>query len=258
MKRILTLLAMLTFIAFGYNFNGTWINKTDSNYNDPVKLIIKNGRITPLLNRNGDYVRLKTKAATRVGNGYFEVWGFKNKSIALNITPINRTKIRVVAKKIIPARKHITTKSFLFTRKGVATNLNQFVGRYRIRNNNLFSAISRLHIYKNGGKLYVKAWRNTPRGERALGIAPARLVGNRLYMEWERGEIYVKANIRGLRKNRANRFQRIRLNIEARNLRTNIYNKTAVILKRDRNYSCTIQEDPLNTVEQIFNTIYGY
>jgi len=255
MKRILTLLALLSYLAFGYNFNGTWINKTGAHYNDPVKLIIKNGNISPLLNRNGDYVRLKTKHATRAGNSYFEVWGFKNKSLALFISPVNSSKIRVIAKKINPLTKRIITKSFLFARKGVATHLNQFIGNYRSRNNNLFTAISRLHIYKQRGKLYVKAWRNTARGERPLGITQARLVGNRLYMEWERGPILVKANIRGLTKGNGNRFRKIRLSIEARNLRTNIYNKQTIILKRDRGARVI---DPIDEVERIFNTIYGY
>ncbi len=255
MKRIFTLLALLSYLAFGYNFNGVWINKTGANYNDPVKIIIKNGKVTPLLNRNGDYVRLKTKYATHAGNGYFEVWGFKNKSIALFIAPVNSSKIRVIAKKINPAKKRIITKSFLFARKGRAINLNQFVGDYRSRHNNLFTAISRIHIYKSGGKLYVKAWRNTARGERPLGIAPARLVGNRLYMEWEKRAILVKANILGLRKNGSHRFQKIQLTLEARNLRTNIYNKQTLVLTRD---NCQAISAPVEQIEEIFNTIYGY
>jgi len=255
MKRIFTLLTLLSALTFGYNFNGTWINKSGANYNDPVKILIRNGKVTPLLNRNGDYVRLKTKSATRAGNGYFEVWGFKNKSLALYIAPINSSKIRVIAKKINPTTKRIITKSFLFARKGLAINLNQFIGNYRIRNNNLFTAISRVKIYKSGRRLYVKAWRNTEYGEQPLGIAPARLVGNRLYMEWERGPILVKANIQGLKKGAANRFRKIRLSLEARNLRSNLVNRQTIILRRN---NCQADVAPVEQIEKIFNTIYGY
>ncbi len=255
MKRILTLLTLLSYLAFGYNFNGTWINKTGARYNDPIKLIIKNGNISPILNRNGNYVRLKTKHATRAGNGYYEVWGFKNKSLALFISPVNSSKVRVIAKKINPITKKIITKSFLFARKGQVAHLNQFIGNYRSRNNNLFTAISRLHIYKQGGKLYVKAWRNTARGERPLGTTQAWLEGNRLRMDWEKRAILVRASIVGLRKNSLGRFNKIKLSLEARNLRTNLFNRQTIILTRQ---NCQADIDPIDQVQEIFNTITGY
>ncbi len=255
MKRILILLGMLSFLAFGYNFNGNWINKGEPNYNDPVKLVIKNGQISPMLTRPSGLVKLKTKTATRVSNGYFEVWGFGNKSIALLIKPINSNKIRVIAKKINLNKRKVYTKSFIFARKRARSNGRPFIGRYHSRSNNLFTAISKVQIYKENGRLYVKAWRNTPRGERALGIARAVLKGNRLYMRWERRDIFVKANIQGLNRNGQNRFKRIRLNIIARNLRTDISNSQTIILRRN-NYQARIE--PIDQIEQIFNTIYGY
>ncbi len=256
MRRIILLLALLSYFAFGYNFNGTWINKTGANYNDPVKLIIKNGTISPLIKRNEKLIRLKRKQATRAGNGYFEVWGFKNKSIALFISPINRNKIRVIAKKINPTKKRIITKSFLFAKKGSnRVNLNQFIGDYSSQNSNLFTAISRLHIYKSGGKLYVKAWRNTARGERPLGITQAWLEGNRLRMDWEKRAILVRASIVGLRKNSLGRFNKIKLSLEARNLRTNLFNRQTIILTRQ---NCQADIDPIEQVQEIFNTITGY
>ena len=255
MKRILTLLALLSYLAFGYNFNGTWINTSGTGYNEPAKLIIKKGRVSPVLKRGKNFVRLKTKTPTKVVNGFFEVWGIKNRSLALVATPINSSKIRVIVKKINPSQRKIVTKSYIFTRKSRPVYSNQFLGSYHSRHNNLFTAISRVVIFKRDGRLYVKAWRNTPRGERPLGIARARLKGNRLYMEWEKRAILVRANITGIRKNAKNRYKLIKLNINARNLRTGVSNSQSIVLKRDR-YP-TIQE-PLDQIENIFHLLEGY
>jgi hypothetical protein len=255
MKRIFILLGMLSYLAFGYNFNGTWINKTGAGFNEPVKLVIKGDYISPTIKRGSTFYKLKTKAASRAANGYFEVWGFKNKSMALFITPNNSRQIEVLFKKINPNRKSVITKRFIFARKGAPVNLRQFTGSYHSRHNNLFTAISRVTIFKEQGRLYVKAWRNTPRGERALGVARARLKGDRLYMVWEKRNIYVKANIKGIKKNAQNRFKKIQLNIEARNLRTNVYNRQTIILKRDRYRA---HNEPVDQIERAFDLVLGY
>lgn len=235
MKKIVTLMGLLSLFLFGYSTNGTWINKNGAGYKQIVQLKIKNGAITPLVNIGRKrFAKLKTKQATLVNRGLFEAWGFKNRNLALYVTPIDANRLRVVEKDINTQKRTIRTKIFYLTKKRAPqiSFKRQFIGNYR--SGDIFSAISRVKVFQRGGQLYVKAWRNTPRGQRVLGTSLARLKNGKLHMRWQRGNILVHAKIWGYRKNSQNRYQKIQLFIKAKNLQFGQTKKQIINLRRDR------------------------
>lgn len=238
MKRILTLIGLLSIFLFGYSANGTWINNNKAGYKEIVQLTIKNGVVTPLVNiGHNRFAKLKTKRATPANSGLFEAWGFKNRNLALFLRPINANRLKVVAKNINTQNRTIRTKILYFTKKRAPHKSfnRQFIGNYHSKD--LFSAISTVKIFQRGGQLYVKAWRNTPRGQRVLGTSRARLKNGKLHMRWQRGNIIVHAKIWGYRKNSRNTYRKIQLFIKAKNLRFGQSKKQIINLRRDNRSS---------------------
>ncbi len=234
MKRIILLLTFLISSTFAYNYNGTWINQSSTTFNDPVKLTIKNGYVTPYIKRGSQVAKLKSKKATNTGTGLFEAWGFRTKNLALFIKPINSYKIKVYAKKIDVDKRAIYTKTFIFTNKTRLSTKrikNRYVGVWKT--NSPFSAISKLRIEKRGNDLIVKAWRPTAEGPLYLGAAKARVKGKKLYLNWKRRHLAVSAVISGLQyDSRHNRYNQLKLYIKAKNLRSGLVSEQTIYLKR--------------------------
>ena len=233
MKKILLIISALAVSAFGYNYDGTWINKSASKYNDPVVLKISGTTVSPYIKRGNQRIKLKSKNATNTGNGLYEAWGFGVKNLVLYIKPINSTKIKVYEKKIDTSRKIVITRSFIFAKKGVVTTSvkKRYVGNWR--STGAFSAISKLTVRNVDGNLYVRAWKNTQRGQKALGLAKAKYYGNALHITWYKGNLVVNATIKGLSYNsNTNRYQTLQLNLRAKNINTGLTNRQTINFRR--------------------------
>jgi hypothetical protein len=235
MKRVFLLIAILSAWAFGYNYSGTWVNKSATNYNDPVKLVITGTKVKPFIRRGEDSAALKVKNATNVGSGLFEAWGHGGKNLILFIKPINSYKLRVIAKKIDVNRKKILTKSFIFAKKGAVTvsMKKRFVGNYK--GGNSFSAINKLSIRLVDGQLFVRAWKRRNGTLVPLGVARAKLYNNRLHITWNKGGLVVDATIRGYNfSSSSNRYRNLELSINATNLNNGLSNSQTMQLRRAR------------------------
>ena len=233
MTKILLLLSALAVLAFGYNYNGTWINKSESKYNDPIVLKISGTTISPYIKRGEQRVKLKSKNATSTGNGLYEAWGFGVKNLVLYIKPINSSKIKVYEKKINTSKRTVVTRSFIFTKKASITKSikKRYVGNWK--SSDAFSAISKLTVRNVEGNLYVRAWKNTPRGQKALGLAKAKYYGNALHLTWYKRNLVVNATIRGLNYNsRTNRYRTLQLDLRAKNINTGITNRQIINFRR--------------------------
>jgi len=233
MKKFFLVLTVFVVNLFGYNYNGNWINKSGANYNDPIKLIIKGNKVKPILIRGERRVALKSKVATNVGNGLFEAWGHGYKNLVLFIKPVNRYKLRVTAKKIDVDKKRVLTKVYTFVKKGIITPgiRKRFTGNFRSTSG--FSAIKKISIREVDGKLFVRAWKNTPNGVRPLGVARAKLYDNKLHITWNRANLVVKATVRGYNYNAFNnRYNNLELSIKATNLNSGFINRQTMQLKR--------------------------
>jgi len=235
MKRVLLILSALAVSAFGYNYNGTWINKSTSKYNDPIVLKISETTISPYIKRGDSKVRLKSKTATNTGNGLYEAWGFGSKNLVLYIKPINSSKIKVYEKKIDTSRHIVISRSFIFEKKAAINRSvkKRYTGNWR--STSAFSAISKLTVRNVDGSLYVRAWKNTARGQKALGLARAKYYGNALHLTWYKGNLVVNATIKGLNYNsRTNRYRTLQLNLSAKNINTGLTNRQVINFKRGR------------------------
>ena len=232
MKRVFLLITIFATMAFGYNYNGTWKNISANGYNDPVVLKINGSSVSPVINRGQKRVALKAKYATNVGSGLFEAWGHGYRNLVLFIKPINSNKLKVIAKKIDTQRKRVVTKSFIFRKNIPPVNRKKrFVGNYRSSSN--FSAIKKVTIREVGGKLFVRAWKNSPRGLQPLGVARAKYYNNRLHMTWNRGNLVVEATIKGYNYNsRIDRYRNLELSIRATNLNNGLTNSQTMQLSR--------------------------
>jgi hypothetical protein len=243
MKKVLLLLTVFASMAFGYNFNGTWKNASQSGYNDPVVLkITNNNKVSPVLKRGARRVALKSKSTTNVGNALYEAWGHGQKNLVLLIKPINSRKLRVIAKKIDTKRKRVITKKFIFVKKLAPQNIRKrYTGNYISSSN--FSAIKKIAIREVDGKLFVRAWKNTRNGLRALGVAKAKIYNNRLHITWNRANLEVVATIKGYNysKNR-NRYRNLELYVKATNLNNGLVNTQTIQLKRG---SISVPPQPL-------------
>ncbi len=232
MKRVILLLTIFVAYAFGYNYTGTWINKSESSYNDPVKLEIKGTTVRPVIKRGSKVVALKSKKATKVGNELFEAWGFGSKNLVLYIKPINSNKIRVTEKKIYTNKKVVYTKTFIFTKKAAPISIRKrFVGNYR--SSGAFSAISRVSIQNIDGKIFVRAWKRHNGRVKPLGSARAKLYNNKLHIIWKRKNLVVNATIKGYNYNsRINRYKNLELDVRAKNLKNGLTNRQTMQLRR--------------------------
>ncbi len=232
MKKILLIL-LSTLFAVAYNFNGIWLNqkRVEAKYNDPIKIVIKNGTLTPYIKRSGKKIaKLKPKYATKVQNLLYEAWGFENKSLVLLIQPLNSTKIKVIAKKIDLSKKKILTKIFYFKKyTSSSAKTKAFLGTWV--NYNPFSAVSKMKIslYKND--IIIKAWRPVENKNQYLGAATATIKGNKLYIRWIKQNLIVKATIVG-EKYYNNSYHQLRMYIKATNSYTGISNEQTIIFKR--------------------------
>jgi hypothetical protein len=237
MKKIILIMTLLLTSVFGFNYNGTWVNNSPTNNNDPLQLKITNSNVTPYIKRGVHIARLKTKKATNTGRGLFEAWGYKNRNLALFIKPINSYTIKVYAKKINVVRHRIVTKTFIFKNKsrlGRITTKKRYAGSWV--NQSPFSAISRLRIKQKNGQIIVNAWRPTRFGEQYLGAATARVKGSKLYLNWKRDNIAVTANITGLNYNRKrDRYNKLKLNLTASNSRNGVTSSQTIYLRRANN-----------------------
>ncbi len=232
MKRVILLLTIFAAYAFGFNYNGTWINRSDSSYNDPIKLEIEGTRVRPSIQRGAKVFTLKSKQATQLQSGLYEAWGFGPKNLVLYIRPINSNKIKVVEKKIYTNKKKVYTKSFIFTKnRPIQSIRKRYIGKFR--STSRFSALSRVVIRDVDGKLFVRAWRKTRNGIKPLGVARAKLYGNKLHISWNRRGLVVNATIRGYNYNSSNnRFRNLELNLKATNLNSGLTNRQTIQLKR--------------------------
>jgi len=249
MKKILLLLTTLAASAFAYNYSGTWTNQSEYRYNDPIKLKINGNTITPFLNRDDQIVKLRAKNSTNTATGLYEAWGFGVKNLVLYIKPINNTKIKVYEKKIDTARKTVVTRSFIFAKKvNIVRNIKKrYIGNWKSSSN--FSAISKLTIRNAGNKLYVRAWKNTPNGQRPLGLARAKYYNNRLHITWYRGNLVVNATIRGLNYNsERNRYETLELNLSAKNISTGLTNRQTIYFTK-KHHNTNIQP-PIHTMKK--------
>jgi len=234
MKKIMLLFIVTLSMAFGFNFNGTWINKSATKYNDPVKLKITNSNVVrPYIKRSGGIAKLKAKRATKVGNELYEAWGFGNKNLVLLIKPINKYKIRVIAKKIDVANKKIITKSFIFAnaaRQNYITYKKRYIGTWRSTSS--FSALSKISISQENGALYIKAWKRDRYGIRYMGKSKANVINGKLKTTWQRGNLYVSATISGYKLDRYGKYKTIKMNLRATNLVTDITNSQTIYFNR--------------------------
>ncbi len=233
MKRVLLSLAALAVSAFGFNYSGTWVNKSEYRYNDPIRLKISGTTVTPYLYRNDTLVKLRAKNATKTGTGLYEAWGFGMKNLVLYIKPINSSKIKVYEKKIDTDRKIVITRSFIFNKKGAVTASikKRYVGNWR--STGAFSAISKLTIRNADGQLYVRAWKNTANGQKPLGLARAKYYSNALHITWYKGNLVVNAVIKGLNYNsRNNKYRTLKLDLKAKNINTGIENRQTIYFKK--------------------------
>ena len=232
MRRLILLLMLFASMAFGYSYSGIWKNSSAVGYNEPVILKIGGNKVSPILQRGDRRVALKSKLTTNVGSGLFDVWGYGYKNLVLFIKPINSYKLRVVAKKVDTKRKRVVTKSFVFIKQQSPHSIKrQFIGNYKSSSN--FSAIKKIAIRDIDGRLFVRAWRNTRDGLKALGVARAKIYNNRLHMTWDRGNLSVEATIRGYNySRRINRYRNLELYVKATNLRTGLTNTQTIQLRR--------------------------
>ena len=233
MKKLLLMVLMFSW-AFGFNYNGVWINKSAYQYNDPIKLQIKRERVTPFLYRNSKLVKLKTKKSTNTGVGLYEAWGFGYKNLVLFIKPINKNTIKVYEKKIDTNKKVVISRSFIFKRKNaiIKSIKKRFIGNWSSTDS--FSAISKLTVRLLDGKVFVRAWRNTPRGQIPLGIARAKFYNNKLHITWYKGNLVVNATITGLNYNaQTNRYKTLKLYLKAKNLNNNLTNTQTIYFKKN-------------------------
>ena len=234
MKKAILLFIAFTVWVFGFNYNGTWINKSVAKYNDPIKLDIKGNSVAPYLKRGNRVVKLKTKKVTNVGTGLFEAWGFGYKNLVLYIKPINSQKIRVYEKKIDTQKKQVITRSFLFVKKRAYSNRlkRAFIGNWK--STDQFSAISKLNIRVVDNQIYVRAWKHRFDRETPLGLARAKFYNNRLHITWYRGNLVVNATISGLNYNSANnRYQTLKLNLRAKNINSGLENRQIIYLRKN-------------------------
>jgi len=236
-KKIVFISTLLISSVFGYNYNGTWVNKSPTNNNDPIQLKITNSNVTPYVKRGANIAKLKTKKATNTGTGLFEAWGYKNRNLAIFIKPINSYTVKVYVKKINVAKKRMATKSFIFKNKSRLNHINtkkRYSGSWV--NQSPFSAISRLNIVQKNGKIVVKAWRPTRYGEQFLGTSTAKVKGSKLYLNWKRNNMSVKANISGLNYNsKKNRYNKLKLSLTAYNSRNGVSSSQTIYLRRVAN-----------------------
>jgi len=233
MKKIILLLMLSAISVFGFNYNGTWINKSVAKYNDPIKLNISANNIAPYLKRGNKIVKLKTKKSTNVGTGLFEAWGFGYKNLVLYIKPINSQKIKVYEKKIDTQKKIVITRSFIFMKKSTYNNRlkKAFIGNWE--STDQFSAISKLNIRVVNNKIYVRAWKQSLNRERPLGLAQAKYYNNKLHITWYRGDLVVNATISGFNYNsNNNRYQTLKLFLKAKNINSGLENRQVIYLKK--------------------------
>jgi len=233
MKKLILLLSIFFTSAFGYNYSGTWVNKSEHRYNDPITLKISGRTVTPYLSKNWRFAKLKSKNATLTGRGLFETWGFENKYITLYIKPISRSQIKVYVKKINTTRRKIITKIFIFAKKdsGSRNIKRRFLGNWR--SDNSFSTISKLKIRKINGHLYVKAWGKNPRDYRVLSLTRAKIYNNSLHISWNKGNKTIKATIKGLEYNSyKNRYRRLRLNLSIKNINNRLIDEETIYFSR--------------------------
>ena len=236
MKKILFTLLVSVGTLFGYNFNGTWINQSGANYNDPVKLEIKGSLVTPYIIRGDKVYKLKQKKATNLGGReLYEAWGFGYKNLVLLIKPINSNKIKVVEKKIYTKAKKVISKSFIFknVNRAIANPSikKRFIGNWS--GGNQFSALSRLAIRVENGKVIVKAWRPSSRGDIYMGQAVARVKNGKLHTSWQKGNLFVNTVITGYNYNaKTNRYNRLKVDISAKNLANGLQNWQTLYLVR--------------------------
>jgi len=232
MKKIVLIITLLLTSVFGYNYNGNWVNTSETTYNDPVRLKIKNSNITPFVKIGSRIAKLKTKQATDTGKGLFEAWGFQDKNVILFIKPINSYTIKVYVKKIYVNKKKILTKIFIFKnkhRQGKIKAKKRYAGSWI--NQSPFSAISRLRIKQENGKIIVKAWRPTDLGEQYLGAATARVRNEKLHLNWKKNHISVTANITGLNYFDG-RYNKLKLDLTAYNSRNGTNSSQTIYFKR--------------------------
>ena len=235
MKRVFLILSALAVSAFGYNYSGTWVNKSTSKYNDPVILKINGTTVSPYIKRGNQRIKLKSKNATNTGNGLYEAWGFGVKNLVLYIKPINSTKIKIYEKKINTSNRTVITRSFIFAKKmGVTKSIKKrYIGNWR--STGAFSAISKLTVRNVDGNLYIRAWKNTPRGQKALGLARAKYYGNALHITWYKGNLVVNATIKGLNYNsNTNRYRTLQLDLRAKNINTGLTNRQTINFRRGK------------------------
>jgi len=237
LKKLLLLLMASATSLFSYNFSGTWVNTSVSKYNDPVKLKISGNNVTPFIKRGQRVYKLKQKSATNIGNvELYEAWGFGYKNLVLVIKPINRNKIKVVEKKIDTNKKIVVTRSFVFQNKSraiVKPIKRRFVGNWS--GGNRFSALSRLNIKMDNGKVLVSGWRPTNRGDKYMGSTIATLKGGKLYTNWRKGNLAVSATITGYNYNsQTNRYDKLKVDIKAKNVYNGLTNWQTLYLVKNR------------------------
>ena len=233
MKKIIFAFLALAVSAFGFNYSGTWVNKSVAKYNDPIKLKINGNSVTPYIKRGANSVKLKRKVATNTGNGLFEAWGFGYKNLVLFIKPINSNKIKVYEKKIDTKKRIVITRSFIFKKRA---SLNKklkkaFVGNWR--STDPFSAVSKLNIRVVDNQVFVRAWRKIYNHEEPLGLAEARYYNKALYITWYKGNLIVKATITGLHYDvNLNRYKTLKLSLKVKNINNGLENSQIIYFKR--------------------------
>jgi hypothetical protein len=251
MKKIFLLLFLGLSATFGFNFNGTWINKSVANFNDPIKLTITNSNIVrPYIKRSGGIAKLKAKRATKTGNELFEAWGFGNKNLVLLIKPINRFKIRVIVKKIDVAKRKIITKSFIFAnqkRKNYITYKKRFLGVWK--STSPFSALSKIQISQINDSIYIKAWRRDRSGIKYMGKSKAKIINGKLKTTWQKGNLYVTSTISGYKLNANGRYETIKMDLRATNLVTDITNSQTIYFKRKHFYNPPIKRPQIKHIK---------
>jgi hypothetical protein len=231
MRNIIATILLTFGLLYGYNFSGTWVNKSKADFNDPTKLIIKNKNlVTPYIKRGSKIYRLKSKHSTKLGNILFETWGFDKSAVSILIKPIDKKKIRVIVKKIYVLKKKIITKKFIFINKDRKNRENikkRFLGVYSSHND--FSAVTRVKFFTLDNRLFVKAWQ---RGK-YIGKAEAKVKRGKLHMEWRDGDLKVYATVKGYSYDKnLKRYKKIKLSLSARNSFSGLVTSQIIILSR--------------------------
>ncbi len=227
MKRVI-LFVLFSLFVNAFNFDGTWVNRSNPKWGEPKILKIKNKRITPIIRGIDSRVTLATKRGVDNGAHLFGTWRVNNKFLVIDIAPVNSKKIAVLVKKLYCNQRYERARRYIFVKKSNSINYRRFLGNY-ISKDRYLSPITRLKIIK-GNPLLVIGYRNNL----LLGEARARVVGNKIVATYHRRGQTIRATIEGRDYNPyTNRYDKLKLTIENFTSYGDLLSKQTIYLYRN-------------------------